>query len=180
MGDMRPIALVPVVLATLAGCGGSPEPPDATPGPAPERRVVSGEVRSPDARSPFVTAGEGAWRCPSDERIQLALSAGGEVSLSSPAMVLASRGRPTRALVNRACDRAEAARGAARTAARSGRVGSIIVRCDVPPVVLVDFGGGDLTVRTAGGRYVAGAAVRADRIGVAGYWGAGCAPLSGG
>jgi hypothetical protein len=173
-------ALVPAVLVTLAGCGGGSHPPYVQPGPAPERRVESRELRSPDARSPFVTAGGGAWRCPSEERIQLAISADGEVSLSSPEMVLASVA-PTRAVVNRACDRAAGAGGgAARTGARSGRVGASIVRCDVPPVVLVDFAAGDVTVRAAGGRYVAGAAVRAGQIGVAGYWGAGCAPVSGG
>ena len=51
----------------------------------------------------------------------------------------------------------------------------MLIRCDVPGDVLVGFGGGDLTVRAAGGRFVAGAAIRADRVGVAAYLGAGCA-----
>ena len=167
-------ATVPVL---LAGCGGSPDPPDATPGPAPDRRIATGELRSPDARSPFVSAGDGAWRCPSEGQVQLAVSADGEVSLATPGMVLGSLA-PTRAVVNRACDRAP--RGAGRRDARSGRVGAVILRCRSPRAVLVDFGGGDLSVRAPGGSYLAGAAVRADRIGVAVYWGPSCAPLSGG
>ena len=107
---MRRSAFVPAVLVTIAGCGGSPDPPDAPPDPPAERRAVSRELRSPDARSPFVTADDGTWRCPSAERIQLALSADGEVSLSSPAMVLASVA-PTRAAVNRDCDRAAGGEG---------------------------------------------------------------------
>jgi hypothetical protein len=41
----------------------------------------------------------------------------------------------------------------------------------------VDFHGGDVIVRSrADGRFLARAAVRADGIGVAGYWGEGCMP----
>jgi hypothetical protein len=168
-------AFMPAVLVVLAGCGGgSADPPDER--PAPERRVQLRELRSPDARSPFVTAGEGAWRCRSGGRVQLAVSADGEVSVATPVMVLASVA-PTRALVNRACSPETGGRGA--DAARSGRVGALVVRCRTPEIVVVDFGGGDVTVRAAGGRYLAGAAVRPDRLGVAGYWGDGCAPVSG-
>jgi hypothetical protein len=123
-----------------------------------------------------VSAHGDAWRCRSGSRVQLAVSADGEVSVTTPVMVLASLA-PTRALVNRACSR-----GAGRMrpgGARSGRVGALVVRCRTPEIVVVDLAGGDVTVRTAGGRYLAGAAVRPDRIGVAGYWGAGCTPVSG-
>ena len=58
-----------------------------------------------------------------------------------------------------------------------GRVGAGVLRCSVPPVVIVDFGGGDVTVRAPGGRLLAAAAVRADRVGVAAYWGDGCAAV---
>jgi hypothetical protein len=168
-------ALVPVVLVVLAGCvGGSGDPPEQRPGP--ERRVLLRELRSPDARSPFVPAGGGAWRCRTAGQLQLAVSADGAVSVATPVMVLASVS-PARALVNRACSR-----GAGDTragGARSGRVGALVVRCRTPEIVVVDFAGGDVTLRAPGGRYVAGAAVRPDRIGVAGYWGDGCAPVSG-
>jgi hypothetical protein len=166
-------ALAPAVVVALAGCGGgSDDPPEER--PAPERRVLLRELRSPDARSPFVTAGDGEWRCRSGGSIQLAVSADGEVSVASPVMVLASVA-PARALVNRACS--QGARGRKAEAGRSGRVGALVVRCRTPAIVVVDFAGGDVTVRAPGGRYVAGASVRPDRIGVAGYWGRGCEPV---
>jgi hypothetical protein len=165
--------LVPVVLLGLAGCGGSSsDPPDQR--PAPERRTLLRELRSPDARSPFVTAGTGAWRCRSGGSVQFAVSADGEVSITTPVMVLASVA-PRRAVVNRACERGGGAGG--RDGALSGRVGATVVRCRAPDVVVVDFHGGDVTVRTRnGGRLLARAAVSPDGIGVAGYWGHGCAP----
>jgi hypothetical protein len=171
-------ALVASVLGALAGgCGGgSPEPPERTPGPGPpERRIATGELRSPDARSPFVPAGDGAWRCPTAARIQLALSPDGEVSVSTPGMVLTSVA-PTRALVNRACDPVRLV-AAPRTAgwARRGRVGATLVRCDAPRAVLVDFADGDVTLRAPDGRFLAAAAIGPSSPGVAGYWGSGCA-----
>jgi hypothetical protein len=168
-------ALVPALLVALAGCGGgSADPPEER--PAPERRLLR-ELRSPDARSPFVIADGAAWRCRTSGRLQLAVSAEGEVSVASPVMVLASVA-PTRALVNRACSRA--GRGARPDEASNGRVGALIVRCRTPEIVVVDFAGGDVIVRASGGRYVAGASVPSDRIGVAGYWGDGCAPVTAG
>jgi hypothetical protein len=175
MGRMVRRALVPAVLVALAGCGGgSADPPDER--PTPERRLLR-ELRSPDARSPFVTADGGAWRCRTGGRLQLAVSADGEVSVATPVMVLASVA-PTRALVNRACSRAGG--GARSDDASSGRVGALVVRCRVPEIVVVDLAGGDVIVRAARGRYVAGASVPGDRIGVAGYWGDGCAPVTAG
>jgi hypothetical protein len=168
--------LVPVVLLGLAGCGGSSsDPPDQRPGP--ERRTLLRELRSPDARSPFVSAGTGAWRCRSGGRVQVSVSADGEVSITTPVMVLASVAS-RRTVVNRACERG--AGGGGRDGALSGRVGATVVRCRAPETVRVDFAGGDVTLRAAGGRYLAGAAVRPDGIGVAGYWGAGCAPVESG
>jgi hypothetical protein len=121
-----------------------------------------------------VSADGEAWRCRSGGRIHLALSAEGEVSVATPVIVLASV-TPTRALVNRACSRGGGRAGAA--AASGGRVGALVVRCRTPEIVVVEFAGGDVTVRAAGGRYLAGAAVRPELIGVAGYWGRGCAPV---
>ena len=165
-------ALVAAVMVALAGCGGgSDDPPEER--PAPERRLLR-ELRSPDARSPFVNAHAETWRCRSGGRVQLAVSADGEVSIATPVMVLASVAR-TRALVNRACS--PGAGGARPEGARSGRVGALVVRCRAPEIVVVDFAGGDVTLRAPSGRYLAGAARSPDRIGVAGYWGAGCAPL---
>jgi hypothetical protein len=167
-------ALLPAVIAGLAGCGGgSPEPPDER-RPAPERRLQS-ELRSPDARSPLVMADGGAWRCRTGGRLQLAVSADGEVSVATPVMLLASVAS-TRAVVNRACS--PDARVASRGDAGSGRVGGLVVRCRAPEIVVVDFAGGDVTVRSEGGRYLAGASVPSDRIGVAGYWGDGCGPVT--
>jgi hypothetical protein len=168
-------ALVPAVLVVLAGCGGgSPDVPDER--PAPDRRVVRGEVRSPDARSPLVPAREDTWRCPTPGRIQLSISADGEATLiGDRALALVARAST---LVNRACERADAPAVLTRVGTRGGRVGASTLRCArAPAVVLVDLRGGDLTVRTGDARLLVQAAVRPDRIGVAGYWGAGCAPV---
>jgi hypothetical protein len=81
-----------------------------------------------------------------------------------------------RALVNRACDQIEPRDGDGGGGVRAarGRLGASVLRCSVPPVVVVDFRGGDVTVRAPGGRFLAAAAVRGDRVGVAVYWGPGC------
>jgi hypothetical protein len=162
------------VLAVLAGCGGSADVPDER--PAPDRRVVFGELRSPDARSPFVAAGGAAWRCPTAGEIVLTMSDDGEATLTIDGMVLASVAR-TRAVVNRACERAGERSPRAPAEPRGGRLGATVVRCRAPATVLVDFHAGDLTVRAHGrGRLLVRAAVRPDRIGAAGYWGEGCRP----
>jgi hypothetical protein len=172
---MRRACLVAVAL--VAGCGGSPDAPDEPrPGPPDGGRLgFAPDLRTADARSPFVPAGDGAWRCATDGRLQLTVSAQGEVAASIGERVLASVST-ARTLVNRACDRTRS-RGGIATSPPGGRLGASVVRCSVPPVVVVDFGGGDVTVRAPGGRLLAAAAVRADRLGVAAYWGDGCSPV---
>jgi len=165
---------VPAVLLALAGCGGSPDAPEER--PRPDRPVTFGELRSPDARSPLVPAGDGAWRCPTLGRLQLSISADGEATLigDRPLAVVAR----SRTLVNRACDRDGGAVAGTRAGTRGGRFGASTLRCEAPAVVRVELRAGDLTVRAGGdARFLARAAVRPDRIGVAGYWGAGCAPV---
>src|SRR5690242_513591 len=142
---MRRAALLAVVV--VAGCGGGgPSPaPVSSPAPAPDRGLgFAPDLRTADARSPLVPAGDGAWRCPTEGSLQLAVSAQGEVAASVPGRMLASVSA-TRALVNRACDRLDQ-RGGARSGRRHGRVGAGIVRCRVPAVVIVDFAGGDVAV----------------------------------
>jgi hypothetical protein len=165
----RPAAALPLLLA-LAGCGGSPDRPPAPP-PAGGTRIV--DLRSADARSPLVAARGGTWRCATDGRIQLAISAEGEATLTIDGRLLASVA-PTRSVVHRVCDRVRAPAGGGSDGARV-RIGGALIRCDVPGDVLVGFDAGDLTVRAPGGRFVAAAAISADRVGVAAYLGAGCA-----
>ena len=170
---MLRVALAAVLALGLAGCGGSPDTPDERrPGPRGELGFAA-DLRSADARSPFVPAGSGAWRCATDGSLQLAISEQGEVAASIGGRTLASVSS-ARALINRACDRA-ARRGRGLGRPPRGRLGASVLRCSVPPVVVVDFAGGDVTVRAPGGRFLAAAAVRADRVGVAAYWGAACA-----
>jgi hypothetical protein len=163
-------------VALIAGCGGAPDAPEerrAGPGP-PDRLGVAPDLRTADARSPFVLARERAWRCATGGSLQLAVSDQGEVAASIGGRTLASVSS-ARALVNRACDRTEQAR-LTRGRPPRGRAGGGLLRCSVPPVVVVDFAGGDVIVHGPGGRFLAGAAVRADRVGVAVYWGEACAP----
>jgi hypothetical protein len=159
-----------VPLLALAGCGGSPGPPPAPP-QAGAARIV--DLRSADARSPLLAAHAGTWRCATDGRIQLAISAEGEATLTIDGRLLASVA-PTRSVVHRVCDRVRVAPGEGSAGAQV-RIGGVVIRCDVPGDVLVGFDHGDLTVRSAAGRFVAGAAIRPDRVGVAGYLGGGCA-----
>ncbi len=169
---MRRAGLLAVAL--IAGCGGTPDAPEerrAGPGP-PDRLGFAADLRTADARSPFVPAGDGAWRCATDGRLQLAVSDQGEVAASIGGRTLASVSS-ARALVNRACDQTAPRDGGGVRAAR-GRLGASVLHCTVPPVV-VDFAGGDVTVRAPGGRFLAAAAVRPDRVGVATYWGEDCA-----
>ena len=162
-----------VVALAIAGCGGSGGPePEPAPGPPDERRAGV-DLRSVDTRTPLVAATGGVWRCPTEGRLALAVSEEGEASLTIDGRVLASVA-PTRSVVNRVCE-AAAPRGSGRPP--HGRLGAATVRCGAPATVLVALHGGDITVRAPGGRFLAGAAVRADRIGVAAYWGARCTTL---
>jgi hypothetical protein len=169
---MRWVGLLAVAL--IAGCGGGSDAPDeARPAPPGERLGFAPDLRTADARSPFVPAADAAWRCATDGSLQLAISEQGEVAASIGGRTLASVSS-ARALINRACDRSRRrASGAARPA--SGRLGASVLRCSVPAVVVVDFADGDVTVRRVGGRVIAAAAVASDRVGVAAYWGQGCA-----
>ena len=169
-----------VVALAIAGCGGSGGPdPEPAPGPPGERRAGV-DLRSVDTRTPFVAATGGVWRCPTEGRLALAVSEEGEASLTIDGRVLASVA-PTRSVVNRVC--AVTTEDGAAAAPRGsgspphGRLGAATVRCGAPATVLVALRGGDITVRAPGGRFLAGAAVRADRIGVASYWGARCTTL---
>jgi hypothetical protein len=166
--------VVAATVVLLAGCGGgSPDAPEEPP-PHQQRLARGGDLRSADARSPLVAARGGAYHCPTEGRIVLAISADGEASLTIGGRLLASVAS-TRAVVNRVCDQADPTRRRGKPA--HGRLGASVVECDAPAVVAVDFRGGDLIVRAPRGRLLAGAAVRPGQIGVAGYWGRGCATL---
>ena len=168
---MRRAGLLAVAL--IAGCGGgAPDVPDEPRPDPPHRLGFAPDLRTADARSPFIRAGDGAWRCATDGSLQLAISDQGEVAASIGGRMLASVSSAP-ALINRDCDRT-ASRGGLERPPR-GRLGASVLRCSVPRVVVVDFAGGDVTVRAPGGRFLAAAAVRSDRVGVAAYWGDGCA-----
>jgi hypothetical protein len=176
-GAMLRRALLPAVLAALvpAGCGGSPDDRDEP--PRPDRPVTFAELRSPDARSPLMSVrGGGAWRCPTPGRLQLSITADGEATLiGDRPLALVTR---SRTLINRACERHGRASAGTRSGTLGGRVGASTLRCRAPAFVLVHLRDGDLTVRAGGdARFLVRAAVRTDQIGVAGYWGAGCAPV---
>jgi hypothetical protein len=167
----------PLLLAfALAGCGGSGGERDT----APDRRdfgsrIVKGEVRTPDARSPFVR-GDGLWRCETSGSIDLRVSTDGLASLFVRGRLLASVA-PARALINRSCS---ARRPARLPPFRAPRVvvGESYLRCAVPRVVLVDMRDGDLTVRDPGrGRFLLGAAVAEQHLEPAGHWSVSCAVL---
>ncbi len=168
---MRRAALAAVLLSGLAGCGGSDDAREQ-PRPAPPDRLgFAPDLRTADARSPFVLAGGAAWRCETGGRLWLAISEQGEVAASIGGRTLASVSA-ARGLINRACDRAPRPR--ARGLPSQSRLGASMLRCSVPPAVVIDFDGGDVAVRAPAGRFVAGAAVRPDRVGVTSYWSGGC------
>jgi hypothetical protein len=169
------VPVAPWLLASLAaaGCGGSAAERAGTPAEVGAAgRVVSGEVRTPDARTPLVR-GPGLWRCETPGRVELRVSPDGLASLSLGGRLLASVSAG-RALINRACT---SRRPHALPSFRSphGVTGESRLRCRVPLHVLVDLREGDLTVREpGGGRFLLGAAVSPDHLEVAGYWRAGC------
>jgi len=162
----------------LAGCGGSAAPtaPTAPTGAAPVAgtKVVTGEVRSPDARTPLVRA-DGLWLCETSGSVELRVSPEGLATLSLDGRLLASTtGR--RALINRACD-SELDQRLPPFRPLRATLAPALVRCLVPRRVLVDLREGDLTVRgRGGGRFLLGAAVSAAHLEVAAYWSGSCAP----
>lgn len=160
----------------LAGCGGSGGERAAPPDQGDFRsRVVMGEVRTPDARSPFVR-GKGLWRCETTGSIDLRVSPDGLASLFVRGRLLASVA-PTRALVNRSCSAQPPTRLPPFRALRAV-AGESYVRCTVPQSVLVDLRDGDLTVRATGrGRFLLGAAVSEQHFEPAGHWSVNCTVL---
>jgi hypothetical protein len=165
-------AVLVLASVALAGCGGSG---DDRPAPEERSRVIRGEVRTPDARTPLVR-GNGLWRCETTGLVELRVSPDGLASLFMRGRLLASVA-PDRALINRACS---AKRPTALPPFRAPRAvaGESHLRCAVPRLVLVDLRDGDLTVRAAGhGDFLLGAAVSARHLEAAGHWSARCTEL---
>jgi hypothetical protein len=167
-----------LVLASvaLAGCGGGADDGAerrAAPGPEePPQRFVTGEVRTPDARTPLVQ-GHGLWSCETTGRIELRVSEEGLATLFMRGRLLASVA-PTRSLVNRACF-VERGRRLPPFRAAHSVAGASHLSCDVPGVVLVDMRDGDLTVRAPGrARFLLGAAVSDVHLEASGHWSADC------
>jgi hypothetical protein len=160
------------LLASLvvAGCGGSVGERSA---PVKSDSAVTGEVRSPDARTPLVR-GPGLWRCETQGRVELRVSPDGLASLSLGGRLLASVSAG-RALINRACLSQRPETLPAFRAAR-GIDGESRLNCRVPERVLVDLRDGDLTVREPRrGRFLLGAAVSLEHLQATGYWSTSCA-----
>ena len=166
--------VAPWLLASLAvaGCGGAVSERS---GPATRvdraDRVVTGEVRSPDARSRLLR-GPGLWRCETHGRVELRVSPDGLASLSLGGGLIAQV-YGERALINRACTSLRPAELPPFRAPR-GVAGESHLSCSVPRRVLVDLRDGDLTVRETGGRFLLGAAVNPDHLVAAGYWRTSC------
>ena len=166
--------VAPWLLASLAvaGCGGSvaerSEPPARIDR---AQRIVTGEVRSPDARSRLLRS-SGLWRCDTQGRVELRVSPDGLASLSLGGGLIAQV-YGERALINRACTSLRPAELPPFRAPR-GVAGESHLSCSVPRHVLVDLRDGDLTVRETGGRFLLGAAVSPDHLVAAGYWRTGC------
>ncbi len=177
--------VLPWLLASLAaaGCGGSSGQRAGAPATADHAgtpaagggagAVVTGEVRTPDARTPLVR-GPGLWSCDTPGRVELRVSPEGLASLSLGGRLLASVS-PGRALINRACT-SQRPQALPRFRDPHGVAGESRLSCAVPSRVLVDLRGGDLTVREPRrGRFLLGAAVSLDHLEPAGYWSTGCA-----
>jgi hypothetical protein len=166
-------AILVLASVALAGCGGSGDER-----PAPDQRdrgsrVIEGEVRTPDARTPLVR-GKGLWRCETTGVVELRVSPDGLASLFMHGRLLASVA-PDRALINRACS-ARRARSLPPFRAPRAVAGASRLRCAVPRLVLVDLRDGDLTVREARrGTFLLGAAVSERHLEAAGHWSASCA-----
>ena len=167
------LRVAPWLLASvaLAGCGGSTgERRGGTPAEA--GSFVTGELRTPDARTPLVR-GSGVWRCQTPGRVELRVSPDGLASLSLGGGLLAQVwGR--RALINRACT-SQGARALPPFRAARSVTGESSLRCAVPRRVLVDLRDGDLIVREPGrGRFLLGAAVSPEHLEAAGHWSTSC------
>jgi hypothetical protein len=151
-------ALVVVLLVALIGTlsdDPAPKPPADT---ILASWVVTGDVRTPDARSPLVRA-EGLWRCQTDGRVELWVSAEGQATLTRPRspLVAAFRGRT---LINRDCDAQHGQRALPPFRARTILPGNSHLNCHVPRSVLVELRDGDVIVRRTGsGDFLLGAAV---------------------
>jgi hypothetical protein len=165
----------------LAGCGGSSgdgerrAAPDRDEAP---RRFVTGEVRTPDTRTPLVQ-GHGLWSCETTGRVELRVSAEGLATLFMRGRLLASVA-PSRSLVHRDCFVEPGKRLPPFRAAHSV-AGESHLRCDVPGLVLVDMRDGDLIVREPGrARFLLGAAVSDVHLEAAGHWSADCELAGGG
>jgi hypothetical protein len=167
------VALSLLASVALAGCGGSDGRRAGTPADlGATGRVVTGEVRSPDARTPLVRA-DGLWRCETGGRVELRVSPEGLATLSLGQGLLASV-TANGALINRACTSLHPGALPPFRAARAV-AGESRLRCEVPRLVLVDLRYGDLTVRAPGrGRFLLGAAVSPDHLEAAGHWSTGC------
>lgn len=154
----------------LAGCGGSG---GGTPAEvAAAGKIVTGEVRTPDARTPLVR-GSGVWRCETPGRVDLRVSPEGLASLSLGGGLLAQVWGD-RALINRSCT---SRRGTALPSFRAAHAvgGESLLSCAVPRRVLVDLRHGDLTVREPRrGRFLVGAAVSLEHLEAAGHWSTNC------
>jgi hypothetical protein len=167
-----------LVLASvaLAGCGGGSDD-DGERRAAPDRderarRFVTGEVRTPDTRTPLVQ-GHGLWSCETTGRVELRVSSDGLATLFMRGRLLASVA-PSRSLVHRACSVEPGKRLPPFRAAHS-IAGESHLRCDVPGTVLVDMRDGDLTVREPDrARFLLGAAVSEQHLEAAGHWSAVC------
>jgi hypothetical protein len=148
----------------------SPSPPAPVPTDS-SSRVVTGEIRSPDARSPLVRT-DGLWRCQTEGTVELRVSSDGLATLSLDGRLLASA-HQRRSLINRDC--AER-RPVALPRFRARRVlpGDSHLRCRVARVVLVDLRDGDLTVRRTRGGFLLGAAIDERELEPTAHWSVPC------
>jgi hypothetical protein len=177
------LVLASVLLAGCGGGSGDDQRRAPAPVPAPEReerpdRYVTGEVRTPDARSALVQ-GHGLWSCETTGSIELRVDPQGLASLFMHGRLLASVA-PSRSLVNRDCF-VEPGRRLPPFRAAHSVAGESHLRCAVPATVLVDMRDGDLVVRDRGGaRFLLGAAVSEEHLVAGGHWSADCELAAGG
>jgi hypothetical protein len=152
--------------AVPASCGGAGPPPPGPPAP------VSGEVRTPDARTPLVRA-HGVFACATAGHVELHVSREGAASVALGGGLLASVSAAG-TLINRSCEPLRP--GAPQPVSpASSAAGEARLVCSVPERVVVDLRAGDVVVRSArSGRFLVGAAVGPQHADVAGYWSGAC------